>query len=76
MIDDDESLFNCIIWSNKAMFKRNGYVNRHSRVYLDSAIPHDIIQKEVNTHRVIVCAGIMSDGISGAILLIIIPYYT
>ena len=65
MVGDDESLLDRIIWSDEAMFKLNGHVNRHNSVYCYSANPHVIIEKEVNVPGVMVWAGIWSKGIIG-----------
>jgi len=65
MVQNDDSFLDRIIWSDEAMFKLNGHVNRHNSVYWNSENPHIIIQKEVNLPGVMVWAGIWAEGIIG-----------
>ena len=54
-----------IIWSDEAIFKLNGQVNRHNSVYWASENPHVIHEKEVNTIGVTVWIGICASGLIG-----------
>jgi transposase len=65
MVENEETMLDRIIWSDEAMFKLNGHVNRHNCVYWDSDNPHIIMEKEVNAPGVMVWAGIWSEGIIG-----------
>lgn len=54
-----------ILWTDEAVFKINGHVNRHNCVYWSEDNPHVTINKEVNAPGVCVWAGICSQGIVG-----------
>lgn len=61
----DESFIDRIIWTDEAMFKLNGHINRHNCVYWDSDNPLVTIEREVNSPGLMVWAGISSKGIFG-----------
>jgi hypothetical protein len=69
MAKDNETVLDRVIWSDEAMFKLNGHVNRHNCIYWDSSNPLVIIEKEVNSPGVMVWAGIWSGGIVGPFFL-------
>jgi hypothetical protein len=65
MVEDNPTLVDRVIWSDEAMFKLNGHINRHNCVYWDSDNPKIIMEKEVNAPGVMAWAGIWSEGIIG-----------
>lgn len=65
MVADDYSLLNRIIWTDEAMFKLNGRVNRHNCVYYDVENPHIVITKEMNAPGITVWMGIWFEGLIG-----------
>lgn len=65
LFEENESLLDRILWTDEAMFKLNGHINRHNCVYWDSFNPLVTIEKEVNSPGVMVWAGISSQGIIG-----------
>ena len=54
-----------IIWSDKAMFKLNGHINRHNSIYWSDVNPKVVMQHELNLPGVTVWCGISSAGIIG-----------
>ena len=65
MIDQDETVLGRVWWSDEAMFKLNGTINRHNCVYWASENPHASVEKEVNLPGVTCWAAISSSGIIG-----------
>ncbi len=65
LLAGDSSLLNRIIWTDEAIFKLNGHVNRHNCVYYATENPHVILTQEMNTPGIIVWAGIWVGGIIG-----------
>lgn len=61
----DPFLVDKVIWSDEAMFKLNGCINRHNSIYWTNENPHEILTKEVNTPGVTVWGGLTSDGLIG-----------
>lgn len=54
-----------ILWSDEAMFKISGLVNRYNCVYYATENPHLIMEKHLNVPGVMVWAGICSEGVIG-----------
>lgn len=65
LIAADSSFLSRIVWTDEAIFKLNGHVNRHNCVYYAVENPHVIITEEMNAPGVIVWAGIWVGGIIG-----------
>ena len=65
LLADDSSLLNRIVWTDEAIFKLNGHVNRHNCVYYAVENPHVIITQEMNTPGITVWAGIWVGGVIG-----------
>ncbi|CAF4436397.1 unnamed protein product [Rotaria socialis] len=65
LIAADSSFLNRIVWSDEAIFKLNGHVNRHNCVYYGMENPLVVITEEMNALRITVWAGIWSGGIIG-----------
>lgn len=61
----DSSFLNRIVWSDEAIFKLNGHVNRHNCIYYAVENPHIVINEEMNAPGITVWAGILSGGIIG-----------
>jgi transposase len=62
---DDSSFPDRILWTDEAIFKLNGHVNRHNCVYYAVENPHIVITKEINAPGITVWAGIWSGGLIG-----------
>lgn len=56
---------NRVLWSDEAIFKLNGSVNRHNCVYWEEENPQVTIERELNLPGVVVWAGIWSGGLVG-----------
>lgn len=65
LVAGDSSLPDRIVWTDEAIFKLNGHVNRHNCVYYAVENPHIVITEEMNAPGVTVWAGIWSGGIIG-----------
>ncbi|CAF3839089.1 unnamed protein product [Rotaria sp. Silwood1] len=65
LLADDSSLLSRIVWTDEAIFKLNGHVNRHNCVYYAVENPHVIITQEMNTPGITVWAGIWVGGVIG-----------
>jgi hypothetical protein len=65
MLAEDSSLLDRIVWTDEAIFKLNGHVNRHNCVHYATENPHAIITQEMNTPGITVWAGIWLGGIIG-----------
>ena len=65
LIEIDESFLDKIWWSDEAMFKLNGRINRHNCVYWAASNPRIIIEREVNLPGVTVWCAMSSKGIIG-----------
>ncbi|CAF2987141.1 unnamed protein product [Rotaria sp. Silwood2] len=63
LIDADSSFLSRIVWTDEAIFKLNGHVNRHNCVYYAIENPHIVITEEMNAPGVTVWAGIWVGGI-------------
>jgi transposase len=64
-VEEDPNLPDQILWTDEAIFQTNGRVNRHNCVYWSDTNPHIIIEQELNVPKVIVWAGIWSNGVVG-----------
>lgn len=65
MFENDPRAVDHIIWSDEAIFKLNGQINKHNCVYWNSENLHHTLQKSVNLPGLHVWCGISSDGIIG-----------
>lgn len=61
----DPDFVNSILWSDEAIFKVNGRVNRHNCVYWADENPQEILQREVNSPGIMVWAGVNVRGVIG-----------
>ena len=61
--DHDLRFAEKIFWSDEAIFKMNGHVNRHNAIYWDSQNPHVEIERNISVEGVTVWAAICADGI-------------
>ena len=61
----DPTLLDQILWTDEAIFKTNGRINRHNCVYWSDTNPHIIIEQELNVPQVVVWGGIWSNGVVG-----------
>jgi hypothetical protein len=62
LIAADSSLSNRNVWTDEAIFKLNGHVNRHNCVYYAIENLHIIITEQMNAPGVTVWAGIWVGG--------------
>ena len=58
-------LLRLVIWSDEAMFKLNGHVNRHNSVYWSSTNPHRNMEISQQGPGAMVWRGILDDRIIG-----------
>lgn len=65
MVRNDETLLDRVIWSDEAIFKLNGHINRHNCVYWASENPNVTIEREQFAPGVQVWCAIWSGGIIG-----------
>lgn len=65
MSEEDYSIFDKIIWTDEAIFKINGHVNRHNSIYWASENPRIDIERYFNVPGICVWMGISSKGIIG-----------
>jgi transposase len=65
LLSDDSSLLNRILWTDEAIFKLSGHVNRHNWVYYAVENPHVIITQEMNSPGITVWARIWVGGVIG-----------
>ncbi|CAF4694672.1 unnamed protein product [Rotaria sp. Silwood2] len=63
MAEEDHSIFDKIIWTDEAIFKLNGHVNRHNSIYWASENPRIDIERDFNVPGISVWIGISSNGI-------------
>ncbi len=63
LLADDISLLDRIVWSDEAIFKLSGHVNRHNCVHYAIENPHVTITQEMNTLGITMWAGIWVGGI-------------
>ncbi|CAF1349618.1 unnamed protein product, partial [Rotaria sp. Silwood1] len=63
--EEDPTLLDRILWTDEAIFKVNGRVNRHNCVYWSDTNPHLVIEQELNVPQVVVWGGIWSNGVVG-----------
>lgn len=54
-----------IVWSDEALFKLSGHVNRHNSVYYDTTNPHKTMEQQINQPGLCVWGGISSSGVIG-----------
>ena len=62
---DDPNFIAKVIWSDEAVFKLNGTINRHNCIFYDASNPHVVYERAVNLPGVCVWAGVWSGGIIG-----------
>ena len=62
---EDSSLLDRIVWTDAAIFKLNGHVNRHNCVYHATENLHAIMTQEMNSSGITVWAGLWVGGIIG-----------
>ncbi|CAM4820866.1 unnamed protein product [Rotaria magnacalcarata] len=55
--EEDSTLLDRILWTDEAIFKVNGRVNRHNCVYWSDTNPHLVIEQELNVPQVVVWGG-------------------
>ena len=65
MFEDDPTSVDRIMWSDEAVFKLNGQINKHNCVYWNSENLHHNLQKSVNLPGISVWCAISSRGIIG-----------
>jgi hypothetical protein len=65
MAEESNSIFDKIIWTDEAIFKLNGHVNRHNSIYWASENPRIDIEREFNVPGISVWMGISSSGVIG-----------
>ena len=63
--EEDEEIFDKIIWSDEAVFKLSGSVNRHNTVYYATENPHVLFDSKVISPGVCVWGGISAKGLIG-----------
>ena len=68
MAEEDYSIFDKIIWTDEAIFKLNGHVNRHNSIYWNSQNPRIDIERDLSVPGIAVWIGISSDGMIGPLL--------
>ena len=61
----DADFPNKIVWSDEALFKLNGSVNRHNCTYWASENPHDVSKHHTNLPGVTVWCGLSAFGVIG-----------
>ena len=64
-LEEDSSLLDRIVWTDEAVFKLNGHVNRHNCVYYATENSHASITQELNSPGITVWAGVWVGGIIG-----------
>ncbi|CAF3328987.1 unnamed protein product [Rotaria sp. Silwood2] len=65
LLEDDSDLIYRVIWSDEAVFKLNGHINRHNSVYWATQNPNVTIDQTMQAEGLIVWAGIWSQGVIG-----------
>ena len=65
MIEEDNSILDKIIWTDEAIFKLNGHINRHNSVYWTSENPGIDIERDFNVSGISVWIGMSSYGVVG-----------
>ena len=65
MIEKNNSILDKIIWTDEAIFKLNGHVNRHNSLYLTSENPQIDIERDFSVAGVYVWIGLSSYAIIG-----------
>lgn len=63
LLKDDADLIYHVIWSDEAVFKLNGHVNRYNSVYWATQNPNVTIDQTIQAEGLIVWAGICSQGV-------------
>ncbi|KAL4112800.1 hypothetical protein QTP88_016529 [Uroleucon formosanum] len=61
----DPEFFRTVLWSDEAIFKLNGRINRHNCVYWALENPNLVLQQELNVPGIMVCGGICAHTIVG-----------
>jgi hypothetical protein len=62
---EDSSLLDRVVWTDEAILKLNGHVNRHNCVCDATENPHTIMTQEMNSPGITVWVGIWVGGIIG-----------
>lgn len=62
---NEEGFLEKLFWTDEAMFKLNGHVNKHNAVYWSDTNPHLTISNELNSPGVLVWGGISAHGLIG-----------
>lgn len=62
---EEVGLLDRVLWTDEAVFKKNGRVNRHNCIYWSAENPHEVIEEELNVPGVCVWAGISSSSVVG-----------
>ena len=65
MCEQNYDILHSITWSDEAVFKLDGSVNRHNSVYYSTENPHKIVEKGVNSPSLCVWAGLNVNGLIG-----------
>ncbi|CAF4656865.1 unnamed protein product [Rotaria sp. Silwood2] len=65
LLENEPNLIHRVIWSDEAVFKLNGHINRHNSVYWATQNPNVTIEHTMQTEGLIVWAGIWSEGVIG-----------
>ena len=64
-VSEDSTYVDKVWWSDEAIFKINGHINRHNCVYWSTKNPNIVIEKELDLPGVTVWCAIFSSGIIG-----------
>ena len=62
LMEDEPDLIHRVIWSDEAVFKLNGHINRHNSVYWATQNPTVTIDQTMQAEGFIAWAGIWSEG--------------
>ncbi|CAF1991725.1 unnamed protein product [Rotaria magnacalcarata] len=65
LLKDDSDLMYRVIWSDEAVFKLNGHINRHNSVYWATQNPNVTIDQAMQVEGLIVWAGIRYQDVIG-----------
>ena len=65
LLQNEPDLIHRVIWSNEAVFKLNGHINRHNSVYWATENPNITWEQSAQAEGFSVWAGIWSEGVIG-----------
>ena len=65
LLQNEPDLIHRIIWSDEAIFKLNGHINRHNSVYWSTENPNITWEQTMQAEGLTVWAGIWSEGVIG-----------